>query len=115
MRFRQAQSLLRTNGSADRPQIEDRILTEYCVEARDLTKYFEAFKAVDHVSLLVPAGSIYGVLGPNGAGKTTSLRMTPGIIDPDAGTSRLLGGFKPQSVRHRHGYLPEERARKSVV
>ncbi|SNS92190.1 ABC transporter ATP-binding protein [Sphingopyxis indica] len=84
-------------------------MTEYCVEARDLTKYFEAFKAVDHVSLLVPAGSIYGVLGPNGAGKTTSLRMTLGIIDPDAGTSRLLGGFKPQSVRHRIGYLPEER------
>jgi len=84
-------------------------VTEYCVEARGLTKYFEAFKAVDHVSLLVPTGSIYGVLGPNGAGKTTSLRMTLGIIDPDEGTSRLFGGFKPQNVRHRIGYLPEER------
>lgn len=84
-------------------------MTDYSVEADGLTKYFDSFKAVDHVSLRVPAGSIYGVLGPNGAGKTTSLRMTLGIIDPDAGTSRLLGGHKPQSVRHRIGYLPEER------
>jgi len=84
-------------------------LTDFSVEATGLTKYFDAFKAVDHVSLKVPAGSIYGVLGPNGAGKTTSLRMTLGIIDPDEGTSQLLGGHKPQSVRHRIGYLPEER------
>jgi len=84
-------------------------LTDLAVEATGLTKYFEAFKAVDDVSLQVPTGSIYGVLGPNGAGKTTSLRMTLGIIDPDEGSSRLLGGHKPQSVRHRIGYLPEER------
>src|SRR3546814_4574534 len=37
------------------------------------------------------------------------LRMMLGIVDPDAGTSRLLGGHKPQTVRHRVGYLPEER------
>jgi ABC-2 type transport system ATP-binding protein len=84
-------------------------LTDLAVEATGLTKYFETYKAVDQVSLQVPVGSIYGVLGPNGAGKTTSLRMTLGIIDPDAGSSRLLGGHKPQSVRHRIGYLPEER------
>lgn len=84
-------------------------MTDLAVEATGLTKYFETYKAVDQVSLQVPAGSIYGVLGPNGAGKTTSLRMTLGIIDPDAGSSRLLGGHKPQSVRHRIGYLPEER------
>ena len=87
----------------------DQRLTDYCVEARGLTKYFDEFKAVDHVDLEVPVGSIYGVLGPNGAGKTTSLRMTLGIIDPDEGTSRLFGSHKPQSVRHRIGYLPEER------
>lgn len=84
-------------------------MTELSVEARGLTKTFGGYRAVDHVSLEVPAGSIYGVLGPNGAGKTTSLRMTLGIIDPDEGSSRLLGGHKPQSVRNRIGYLPEER------
>jgi ABC-2 type transport system ATP-binding protein len=84
-------------------------LNEFSVEAIGLTKYFGDFKAVDNVSLAVPTGSIYGVLGPNGAGKTTSLRMTLGIIDPDAGTSRLFGDQRPQAVRHRIGYLPEER------
>ncbi len=84
-------------------------MTEFSVEAHGLTKYFESFKAVDHVSLQVPTGSIYGVLGPNGAGKTTTLRMMLGIIDPDAGTSRVFGDRRPQTVRHRIGYLPEER------
>ena len=84
-------------------------MTDLSVEAIRLTKYFGAFKAVDQVSLEVPAGSIYGVLGPNGAGKTTSLRMMLGIIDPDEGTSRLFGDQRPQAVRHRIGYLPEER------
>ncbi|PKP96546.1 MAG: ABC transporter ATP-binding protein [Alphaproteobacteria bacterium HGW-Alphaproteobacteria-13] len=84
-------------------------MSELSVEAKGLTKYFGGFRAVDHVSLAVPAGSIYGVLGPNGAGKTTSLRMMLGIIDPDEGESRLLGGQRPRAVRHRIGYLPEER------
>ena len=83
-------------------------MNDFSVEAIGLTKYFGDFKAVDDVSLTVPTGSIYGVLGPNGAGKTTSLRMTLGIIDPDEGSSRIFGA-RPQSVRHRIGYLPEER------
>ncbi len=84
-------------------------MSDFSVEANGLTKYFGNFKAVDNVSLAVPTGSIYGVLGPNGAGKTTSLRMTLGIIDPDEGSSRLFGDQRPQAVRHRIGYLPEER------
>ncbi len=83
-------------------------MNDFSVEAIGLTKYFGDFKAVDDVSLTVPTGSIYGVLGPNGAGKTTSLRMTLGIIDPDEGSSRVFGE-RPQAVRHRIGYLPEER------
>ncbi|WP_439567084.1 ABC transporter ATP-binding protein [Sphingopyxis sp.] len=83
-------------------------MNDFSVEATGLTKYFGDFKAVDDVCLAVPTGSIYGVLGPNGAGKTTSLRMTLGIIDPDEGSSRVFGE-RPQAVRHRVGYLPEER------
>jgi ABC-2 type transport system ATP-binding protein len=89
--------------------LQDQPLSGLSVEANGLTKYFGDFKAVDGVDLAVPTGSIYGVLGPNGAGKTTSLRMMLGIIDPDEGESRLLGGQRPQAVRHRIGYLPEER------
>ena len=61
------------------------------IEARGLVKRFDGALAVDGVDLAVPEGAIYGILGPNGAGKTTSLRMLLGIIEPDAGTRRVLG------------------------
>ena len=79
------------------------------VEAIDLVKDFGATRAVDGVSLAVPAGSIYGLLGPNGAGKTTILRILLGIIDPSSGTRRVLGHERPLDAASRIGYLPEER------
>lgn len=82
---------------------------QYCVQADGLVKNFGGKRVVDGFHLHVPRGAIYGLLGPNGAGKTTSIRMTLGIIDPDAGQSRLFDGKPPASVRHRVGYLPEER------
>ena len=82
---------------------------ELAIEARGLVKRFDGFTAVDGVDISVPKGSIYGVLGPNGAGKTTTLRMLLGIIDPDAGTRRVLGHERPSEIVNRIGYLPEER------
>jgi ABC-2 type transport system ATP-binding protein len=79
------------------------------VEAIDLVKDFGETRAVDGVSLAVPAGSIYGLLGPNGAGKTTTLRMLIGIIDPSSGTRRVLGFERPLEAATQVGYLPEER------
>ncbi|MFL5240360.1 MAG: ABC transporter ATP-binding protein [Rhizomicrobium sp.] len=79
------------------------------VEAIDLVKDFGETRAVDGVSLAVPAGSIYGLLGPNGAGKTTTLRMLLGIIDPSSGTRRVLGQERPLEAAPEIGYLPEER------
>jgi ABC-2 type transport system ATP-binding protein len=79
------------------------------VEAIDLVKDFGDTRAVDGVSLSVPAGSIYGVLGPNGAGKTTLLRILLGIIDPSSGTRRVLGAERPLDAAPEIGYLPEER------
>ena len=79
------------------------------IEAKGLRKSFDGKQAVDGIDLAVPAGAIYGVLGPNGAGKTTTLRMLLGIIEPDAGTRRLLGHDRPLEAAHLVGYLPEER------
>jgi ABC-2 type transport system ATP-binding protein len=79
------------------------------VEAVDLVKDFNETRAVDGVSLAVPAGSIYGLLGPNGAGKTTILRMLLGIIDPSSGTRLVLGHDRPLEAAREIGYLPEER------
>jgi ABC-2 type transport system ATP-binding protein len=84
-------------------------LHDYSIKTDGLTKIFNGKTVVEQFSLAVPRGSIYGLLGPNGAGKTTSIRMTLGIIQPDNGTSLLLGGHNPASVRHAVGYLPEER------
>ncbi|GGD60835.1 ATP-binding cassette domain-containing protein [Erythrobacter arachoides] len=81
----------------------------FAIEARGLVKRFDDTLAVDGVDLAIPEGAIYGVLGPNGAGKTTTLRMLLGIIDPDAGTRRVLGADDPQDVARLIGYLPEER------
>jgi len=82
---------------------------EPAVEAVGLIKDFGDTRAVDGISLAVPAGSIYGMLGPNGAGKTTTLRMLLGIIDPSSGTRRLLGHDRPLDAARQVGYLPEER------
>ncbi|MFM1896141.1 MAG: hypothetical protein RLZZ385_1215 [Pseudomonadota bacterium] len=51
----------------------------------------ETFLAVDHVSLMIEAGEIFGILGPNGAGKTTTLEMLEGLTDIDEGTALIDG------------------------
>ncbi|MEN9717574.1 MAG: hypothetical protein RIQ99_452 [Pseudomonadota bacterium] len=79
------------------------------IEAQGIVKHFGGFTAVDGIDLTVGEGAIYGILGPNGAGKTTTLRILLGIIEPDAGTRRILGHTRPQDVAHTIGYLPEER------
>jgi ABC-2 type transport system ATP-binding protein len=83
--------------------------SQYAVEAVDLVKDFDKTRAVDGVSLAVPAGSIYGLLGPNGAGKTTTLRILLGIIDPSSGSRLVLGRNRPIEAASEIGYLPEER------
>ena len=63
----------------------------YAIETHGLVKHFGETKAVDGVDLRVRAGTVYGVLGPNGAGKTTTIRMLATLIEPTAGTARVLG------------------------
>jgi ABC-2 type transport system ATP-binding protein len=62
------------------------------VQTDRLTKRYGRVTAVDGVSLTVRPGEVYGFLGPNGAGKTTTLRMLLGLVRPDAGRIRILGG-----------------------
>ena len=54
-----------------------------------LVKAFGSTLAVDHLDLVVPAGSFFGLVGPNGAGKTTTLSMATGLLRPDAGQVML--------------------------
>jgi len=73
-----------------------------------LYKSYSSLIAVNKISFEVQRGEIFGLLGPNGAGKTTTIRMLMDIIAPDSGTALVLG-HKPGAMRHRVGYLPEER------
>jgi ABC-2 type transport system ATP-binding protein len=65
------------------------------LELRGLTKRYgkgaHAVTAVDHVSLTVPYGQVFGLLGPNGAGKTTTIKMMTGLVTPTEGMA-LVGG-----------------------
>lgn len=79
------------------------------IELNEVVKYFGKLTAVRNLSLMVPRGSIYGFLGPNGAGKTTTIRILMGILKADAGSVRVLGASEPESIKHRLGYLPEEK------
>ena len=56
-----------------------------------LCKRYGQIKAVDELTMTVPAGGIHGFLGPNGSGKTTTIRMLLGLIPADSGTMRLFG------------------------
>ena len=56
------------------------------IKIENVTKNFDGYKALDHFSLTVPKGSIYGLMGLNGAGKTTIIRHLAGIIAQDEGT-----------------------------
>lgn len=65
--------------------------SDIAIEARDLTKHFGDFVAVDGVSFQVPRGTVLGILGPNGAGKTTTVRMMTTLLTPTSGTAFVAG------------------------
>ena len=75
----------------------------------NVSKSFGAVRAVDDLSVRVPAGSIYGFLGPNGAGKTTTIRMIMDIIYPDSGRIHILDDTTGAQSKNKVGYMPEER------
>ncbi len=80
------------------------------IQIEGLTKYYNDFCAVDHISLEIEKGEILGLLGPNGAGKTTTLRMLTGYYTPTQGTIKIDDcdvAENPLQVKSRIGYLPE--------
>jgi ABC-2 type transport system ATP-binding protein len=81
------------------------------IQADGLTRYFNEFLAVDHVSFEVQAGEVVGYLGPNGSGKTTTIRMLLGLLVPSEGSARVLGYDvvnESERVRERVGYMSQK-------
>jgi ABC-2 type transport system ATP-binding protein len=81
---------------------------DHVIETHGLRKQFGAKTAVEDLSLAVRRGEVFGFLGPNGAGKTTSIKMLLALVEPTAGSGRVLGApLGNRGIRARLGFLPE--------
>lgn len=69
---------------------------DYIITTEQLTKKYKNFTSVNHVSLHIHKGSIYGFLGPNGAGKSTTMKMLLGLTAPTKGSFTIDGKQFPQ-------------------
>lgn len=80
------------------------------IDARDLTRRFGDFTAVDSITVEVREGEVFGFLGANGAGKTTAIKMLIGLLEPTAGSARVAGFdvlTQSDEVRRRIGYMSQ--------
>ncbi|WP_420842659.1 ABC transporter ATP-binding protein [Fervidibacillus albus] len=81
------------------------------IELDDVSKKYDEQYAVDHLTLSVKKGEIFGLLGPNGAGKTTTILMLLGLSEPTSGKVRVSGidsTRNPIEVKRKVGYLPDD-------
>jgi ABC-2 type transport system ATP-binding protein len=85
-------------------------MPESIIHTEHLCRSFGTIKAVDELSMDVPAGVVFGFLGPNGAGKTTTIHLLLGLLEPTKGQVRVMG-FDTRSqadeIRNRSGALLE--------
>jgi ABC-2 type transport system ATP-binding protein len=85
-------------------------MIQTAIRIENLTRDFETVRALDGLSLEVPAGTIFGFLGPNGAGKTTAINLLLGLLEPTSGRAEVLGfdtRTQADEVRTRTGALLE--------
>ena len=85
-------------------------MTGTAIRMENLRRDFGPVRALDGLSLEVPAGIVFGFLGPNGAGKTTTIRLLLGLLEPTAGRAEVLGfdtRTQAEEIRTRTGALLE--------
>lgn len=85
-------------------------MVEPIIRTEHLSRSFGAVKAVEDLSLEVPAGIVFGFLGPNGAGKTTTIHLLLGLLEPTSGRASVLGcdtRTQADQIRARSGALLE--------
>ena len=83
---------------------------DIAIKAHELTRTFGKFTAVDHISLEVRTGEIFGFLGANGAGKTTAMRMFIGLLAPSSGTASVAGYdvyTESEKIKRAIGYMSQ--------
>jgi ABC-2 type transport system ATP-binding protein len=80
------------------------------IDAKDLTRRFRSFVAVDHITFHVKAGEVFGFLGANGAGKTTAIKMLIGLLAPSDGDAHVAGfdiRTQREQIRRNIGYMSQ--------
>lgn len=80
------------------------------IEAKDLTKRFGDFIAVNNVNFTIERGEIFGFLGSNGCGKSTTMKMLTGLLDASSGSAKLLGhtvNANDMTTRMKIGYMSQ--------
>jgi ABC-2 type transport system ATP-binding protein len=85
-------------------------MTATVIDARNLTRRFGSFTAVDHVTFDVAAGEVFGFLGANGAGKTTAIKILIGLLEPSDGEATVAGfdvRHERRSIRRNIGYMSQ--------
>ncbi|MET0340015.1 MAG: ATP-binding cassette domain-containing protein [Polyangiales bacterium] len=85
-------------------------MSDLVIEAKDLTKHYGDFVAIDKLNFSVKRGEIVGLLGPNGAGKSTTMKILTCYTAPTEGSARVHGHDvfdSPLAAREAIGYLPE--------
>jgi ABC-2 type transport system ATP-binding protein len=85
-------------------------VNDVVVQTTALTRTFGSLTAVDHVTLAVNRGEIFGLIGPNGAGKSTLIKMLTTLLPPSSGTASVAGCDivrEPARVRRHIGYVPQ--------
>lgn len=85
-------------------------MNQIAINTDGLSRSFGTLIAVDHLSIEVPSGSIFGFLGPNGSGKTTTIRLLLGLLAPSEGKARVLGydiSREADKIRNSSGALLE--------
>jgi ribosome-dependent ATPase len=83
---------------------------EPVITARNLTRRFGDFTAVDRVNFTIDRGEVFGFLGSNGSGKTTTMKMLTGLLPPTEGEALLFGqplDASDMSARYRVGYMSQ--------
>ena len=80
------------------------------LEAKNVVKSFDGFRALDEASLTVPKGAVYGLVGPNGAGKSTIIRHFTGVYRPDSGELTLEGRsiYENPAIKQRLCVIPDD-------
>ena len=84
--------------------------SEIAIDAKGLTRRFGSFTAVDHVTLSIERGEIFGFLGSNGCGKSTTMKMLTGLLPPTEGSATLFGQSVEagsMEVRKNLGYMTQ--------